>query len=158
MAPSWLQDDPMLVHVGPVWSQVGPKLTTNLAPSRSMLAEVVQRWPKLAPSCLRDGLKLAHVGSCWPQIGSMQACQGVHEGFASKAWISQDFHEGSASGVAKACKGVHEGSASKAWIPQDFHEGSASGVAKACKSVHEGSARPGFSRYPRRLCLRRSDV
>ena len=106
----------LLAHVGPVWSQVGPKLITNLAPSRSMLAEVIQRWPKLAPSCLQDGLKLAHVGSCWPQIGSMQACQGVHEGSASKAWIPQDFHEGSASGVAKACKGVHEGSASKAWV------------------------------------------
>ena len=48
------------------------------------------------------------------------------------------------------CQGVHEGSASKAWVFQDVHEGFASGVP-----TFEGL---GFSRCPRRLCLRRSDV
>ena len=69
-----------------------------------MLAQVRPGWP-------RDGPTLAHVGSCWPQVGPMmahlpslaKACQGDHEGSASKAWVFQDVHEGSASGVPVDC-------------------------------------------------------
>ena len=85
---------------------------------------------------------LVHVGpklaSRWSIFhGVANASQGVHEGFASKAWAFADVHEGSASGVltwaifqgvAKACQDVHEGFAPKAWVFQDVHEGSASGV------------------------------
>ena len=91
--PSWPQVAPKFVHVGPSWPQVGPKL-----------AQVCACWPKLA----QVGPKLVpiwtHVGSCWLMLalcwpisqGVANARQGVHEGFASKAYAFQDVHEGSA--------------------------------------------------------------
>ena len=59
----------MLAHVGPSWSQVGPKLTPRspqVGPCWTKLAQVGPCWPRYRP-------KLAHVGPCWPQVGPMMA-------------------------------------------------------------------------------------
>ena len=99
--PSW----PKLAEVGPSWLQVGAKLAPcwphvapsviqvnpKLAPSWRILAQVGPSWPKFVPSWS----KMARLGPCWHQDnpmmanlqGVVEACQGVHEGSASKAWI-----------------------------------------------------------------------
>ena len=90
---------PKLVPRGPKITQVGPQLLITHRANKNYN----HLWPKLIPSWAQDVPKWAYVDSCWPQVGPMQgvakACQGVHEGAASKAQVFQDVHEGSASGV-----------------------------------------------------------
>ena len=102
--------DPKLVsswpHVAPCWAklnpsgaQVGPKLA-YVGPSWSKLVQIgfklAPRW-SISPMLAHVGPKLA---PCWPiSQGVAKACQGVHEGSASKALVFQDVHQGSASRV-----------------------------------------------------------
>ena len=78
LGPSWLCDAP------------SPNVSPRLAKASTKALPLRPGFSKMSTKAL-------------PQApifqGDAKACQGVHEGSASKAWVFQDVHEGSASGV-----------------------------------------------------------
>ena len=153
----------MLAHVGLSWAQVGPKLAPSWPPVCACwpkLAQVTASWCQVGPNMAPSWLMLA---PSWPHHGpSSKVSARLANASTNALPLRPGFSKMSTKALPSTkvlprafrrsivCQGVHEGSASKAWVFQDVHEGFASGVP-----TFEAL---GFSRCPRRLCLRRSDV